>query len=194
MNASKQASRPEPYFLADHGALDLLNSVASVDGETHDFWQSDEDVRQWLLLSGLVQVPAALEFESGALLTEARALREALRLQVENRKAGKPVSVEGLNRFLAQSPSYIQISQMDDGGLRTERIYRQQTPAQLLGPVAELVASLLVEGNFDLIRVCEHPDCTLWFYDRTKAHRRRWCSMALCGNRAKVAKFRRQQK
>ena len=45
----------------------------------------------------------------------------------------------------------------------------------------------------ELIRECEHPDCVLWFYDRTKSHRRRWCSMALCGNRHKVAEFRKRQ-
>ncbi|WP_246856811.1 CGNR zinc finger domain-containing protein [Brenneria corticis] len=64
----------------------------------------------------------------------------------------------------------------------------------MLGPIAELAASLISEKSFELVRKCEHPECSLWFYDRTKAHRRRWCSMALCGNRAKVARFRRQQK
>jgi predicted RNA-binding Zn ribbon-like protein len=58
--------------------------------------------------------------------------------------------------------------------------------------VAEAVAQLLVEGNVALIKQCEHPDCILWFYDRTKAHKRRWCSMALCGNRHKAAQFRKR--
>jgi predicted RNA-binding Zn ribbon-like protein len=31
------------------------------------------------------------------------------------------------------------------------------------------------------------------FYDRTKSHKRRWCSMALCGNRHKVAEFRKRR-
>lgn len=34
------------------------------------------------------------------------------------------------------------------------------------------------------IRQCHHPDCVLYFFDRTG--RRRWCSMAACGNRAKA--------
>ena len=33
----------------------------------------------------------------------------------------------------------------------------------------------------------------LMFYDRTKSHKRRWCSMALCGNRHKVAEFRKRR-
>lgn len=45
--------------------------------------------------------------------------------------------------------------------------------AQQPGPVAEQAADLLVNGDFSLVRECKHPDCTLWFYDLTKAHRRR---------------------
>jgi predicted RNA-binding Zn ribbon-like protein len=36
--------------------------------------------------------------------------------------------------------------------------------------------------------------CTLWFVDRTKAHRRIFCSATTCGNRAKVAAFRQRQR
>jgi predicted RNA-binding Zn ribbon-like protein len=64
----------------------------------------------------------------------------------------------------------------------------------VLMPIGEAIARLLVEGDFDLVRQCESTDCTLWFYDRTKSHHRRWCSMSMCGNRAKVAAFRARQK
>jgi predicted RNA-binding Zn ribbon-like protein len=40
------------------------------------------------------------------------------------------------------------------------------------------------------VRKCEAHDCTLLFEDATRSGRRRWCSMALCGNRMKVAAFR----
>ena len=60
----------------------------------------------------------------------------------------------------------------------------------MLGPVAEAAAELIANGDFSLIRRCENPQCVLWFYDRTKAHVRRWCSMAACGNRHKVTAYR----
>lgn len=53
------------------------------------------------------------------------------------------------------------------------------------------VAAALVElfsAEPDRIRACEHPDCVLWFHDTSKAGRRRWCTMAGCGNRAKSAR------
>lgn len=63
---------------------------------------------------------------------------------------------------------------------------------QILGSIAEGVGSLLADGEFSRVKQCEHPDCVLWFYDRTKAQRRRWCSMAICGNRVKAAQFRKR--
>jgi predicted RNA-binding Zn ribbon-like protein len=48
----------------------------------------------------------------------------------------------------------------------------------------------MCHADFRLIRACEGSACTILFLDRTKAHARRWCSMAICGNRAKVAAYR----
>jgi predicted RNA-binding Zn ribbon-like protein len=64
----------------------------------------------------------------------------------------------------------------------------------LLVPIAEAAADLLCAGNFEYLRKCENPACVLLFYDTTKNHRRRWCSMAACGNRAKVAQFYQRQR
>ena len=73
------------------------------------------------------------------------------------------------------------------------RIWEQRTPQQALAALAEAAAELLVSGDFELIRRCESETCVLWFYDRTKSHGRRWCSMATCGNRHKVMAFRKRR-
>jgi predicted RNA-binding Zn ribbon-like protein len=44
------------------------------------------------------------------------------------------------------------------------------------------------------VKACEGPACTLLFADHTRGHARRWCSMALCGNRAKQAAHRHRLK
>lgn len=64
----------------------------------------------------------------------------------------------------------------------------------LLEPIAQAIVDLLLNTPLELVRKCEACDCTLLFHDKTKAHRRRWCSMALCGNRMKVAAFRSRKK
>jgi len=41
-------SPDSPALIADHPVLDMLNTIANVDGQPHDFWQTDEDVSDWL--------------------------------------------------------------------------------------------------------------------------------------------------
>ena len=54
------------------------------------------------------------------------------------------------------------------------------------------VASL--DGTFQHLRTCASQDCRAVFYDRSKNHSGRWCSMEVCGNRAKVRAWRERQR
>lgn len=178
-----------PWFLADHPALDFINTEAIVEGQTHDFWQTDQDVEAWLKQAGLAADGPMPQHKPGALLQAARRLRQIIRDNVQQHKAGEGVDIQALNALLVEATSHLQLTG-EPGALQIRRVYAGQRVMQQLGQVAEQAAMLLAQEDFSRVRACEHPACTLWFYDRTKAHRRRWCSMALCGNRAKVARFR----
>lgn len=178
---------PEAPQVGDHLALDLLNTEARSQGVAVDYWATSEDVHRWLVRQGVV--PASQDTPPD-LLAHGRELRTAVREAVSTRKAGGPIALDVLNAHLhayLTSP----LLQRDEAGVLTlTRAPRGDTTASLLGPVAEAAAQLLAEGDFALVRQCEHPDCVLWFYDRTKSHKRRWCSMAQCGNRHKATRFR----
>lgn len=62
--------------------------------------------------------------------------------------------------------------------------------ASLLGAVAESVAS----GSWDRLKICRNPDCRWAYYDHSRNRSRAWCSMAMCGNRAKAKAFRRRSR
>src|SRR5262249_57303257 len=65
-------------------------------------------------------------------------------------------------------------------------LFEQRTadgPNDLLGELARHIAELLVNAEPALVKQCDGAGCTLWFLDRTKGHRRRFCSVAACGNR-----------
>lgn len=55
----------------------------------------------------------------------------------------------------------------------------------LLGPIALSAAELLVSPDLPRVRLCMGDHCAWLFVDRTKNLSRRWCDMAVCGNRAK---------
>lgn len=187
------ATAPDaPLLIADDPVLDMLNTAANVNGQPHDCWQTDDDVSSWLVHAGWLAEPLAGRYPAGVLLAVARHLREVIRVLVKARKAGRPASADALNVFLRQAPSH-PVLVWNGGTPRVERLRPADSVEQCLAPLAEAAAHLLAEGDFQRVRMCEHPECTLWFYDRTKSHRRRWCRMAVCGNRHKVAEYRKRQ-
>jgi predicted RNA-binding Zn ribbon-like protein len=182
-----------PPRVADHLALELLNTVFGLNGELVDSLQSDKDVLRWLADFGWPVKDNFANSKPETLLHSARTLREAIRKLVETRKACKRADVAHFNAFLAESQSHLKLSPGKGGIVNLEREWKQRTPEEILAPVAEAAAELLATGDFNLVRHCEDSECVLWFYDRTRSHHRRWCSMATCGNRNKVAAFRQRQ-
>jgi predicted RNA-binding Zn ribbon-like protein len=177
-------------FVGDNLAINFINTRRMVEGQLTDTLQSDSDVKAWLRRLEIPVAKGTLPFSDGVLLQTARDLREIALAAVRDRKSGKNPSLVALNRFLADAPSHAVLTTDDARNIRVTRVYGKETVEAFLAPVAEAVADLLADGDFDLVRHCEGNACVMWFYDRTKGHRRRWCTSTGCGNRAKVAAFR----
>ena len=177
-------------WVGDHLALDLLNTQARGANGTVEYWQSDDDVMGWLRQAGIAAPSACIDRDS--LLAEAMKLRSLARRLIERHKEGIAEDLSELNIYLHAYLSSPHLERISDGTLVLTYVTHGEGIDSLLGPIAQAVAQLLAEGDAGLIKQCEHPDCILWFYDRTKAHRRRWCSMAVCGNRYKAAQFRKK--
>jgi predicted RNA-binding Zn ribbon-like protein len=177
-------------FVGDNLAINFINTRRMIEGQLTDTLQSDSDVKAWLKR---LEVPVAKRtphFGDGVLLEGTRELREIALAAVKDRKSGKKPSLVALNRFLADAPSHAVLTTDDARNIRVTRVYGNETLEAFLAPVAEAVADLLADGDFNLVRHCKGDACVMWFYDRTKGHHRRWCTSTGCGNRAKVAAFR----
>ncbi len=203
--------RPAPFFLGEDPALDFLNSVAAPSGREIDWLADGRDLIAWLEQARAVPADIAAHFRkaagSGALdgvAAEARELREWFRGFVRDH-AGQLLrerdlrELAPLNTLLARDQSFRQIEIADGGkqnkhgrrgALRWQAQRHWGSPKTLLLPIAEAMGDLVCEEDFTMVRKCESPTCTLWFLDVSKAHARRWCSMAVCGNRAKAAAHR----
>jgi predicted RNA-binding Zn ribbon-like protein len=180
-------------FLGGHAALDFLNTVARVDGDLVDSLQTNDDVVEWLRQAGMLPGTWAGDAPPRALLRTARALRENVRGLVEQRKLGTRGDLSVINAFLAQARSYPKLHWKKSGVLSLERVGSHATAEQMLAPVAEAAADLLITADFTRVRRCDDATCVLWFADHTRAGKRRWCSMAVCGNRRKVTAFRERR-
>jgi predicted RNA-binding Zn ribbon-like protein len=180
--------------LADDPALDFLNTIERTESGMREYLETDNDVVVWMQTAGFLDKGVQPDFKNGALANAARALRDTIRKLTIQKKNGKRVDVAALNSFLSHARYHVNLVRKPHGVLDVIHEYERFTPEQFLSPVSQAAAELLVTGDFDLVRKCESEECVLWFYDRTKAHRRRWCSMATCGNRHKVANFRARQR
>ena len=190
----KQDSRPGPLFLAGNLALDFLNTRMRVNGKFVDVLQSDQDVLHWLKQAGLAVPTFRPHAARMALLVCARTLRENIRTLVEKRKAGRCGDPSLLNRFLSAAQSHSRLVWNKPRSLNIEKLRRNHTPEAILAPVSEAAADLLATADFTFVKHCQDETCILWFSDRTKSHHRRWCSMRICGNRQKVAAYRRRRR
>jgi len=191
-------------FVADSPGLDFLNSIATPVDTPVDWIADGAGLLAWLRQSQLVpsatldrvekeESPKALD----ASAAQARELREWLRRFVVKYK-GHPLLVrntqelEPLNALLRQDQSFYQLV-VGKEGIHLDAQRRWSSPQTLLLPIAEAVARMISEEDFTHIKACEGHACTLIFADHTRARGRRWCSMGICGNRAKVSAHRKRQ-
>lgn len=179
-------------LLGDHLAMDLLNTEARSGDKIVDYWTSDAAVLRWLGQNDIFPGAQQRALADGELLSQAKALRALAHQLITAFRQQKTPDISELNTYLHSYVSVPHLAPDSDGKLEITRLSCGDSAASMLGQVAEAVAQLLVEGDATLVKQCEHPDCILWFYDRTKAHKRRWCSMATCGNRYKAAQFRKR--
>lgn len=66
--------------------------------------------------------------------------------------------------------------------------------AAAFGTIVAIAFVSAFDGSFDHLKLCANETCRSAFFDRSKNHSGRWCSMATCGNRAKVRAWRERQR
>lgn len=196
-------SRPDPFFIADDLGLDFLNSIATPVDTVIDWIDSGEGLLSWMEQARMVPAKAlkalreqAMPDEIDGVAVQARSLRTRCRAFVEERKgrpltAGDLEALAPLNRLLERDDAFKTIVARDDvDGLDLLSMRRWRTPELLLLPIGEALARTVCEVDFRDVKACEGHICTLLFVDHTRGRARRWCSMAVCGNRAKQAAHR----
>lgn len=204
---------PPAMFVAGLPGIDFLNSLAIPVDTLVEWIGNGKDYLDWLKQAGLLTPGDISIIESNFSVGEldeiarrARELREWFRGFVKEHK-GKSLSPRALAKlkplndllgldqvFWSIVPRAITPPDKNDGPsplifrLRPQRRWR--APESLLAPVAEEIAKVVCYADFSCIKACEGKNCVLFFYDETRRRKRRWCIMAVCGNRAKQEAYR----
>ena len=201
--------RPPAIFVADSLGLDFLNSIATPVDSPVDWLDSGDGLLRWLTQAELVPADALNELKARAMPGEldkvadqARALREWFRRFV-HKHMGRPLAPKALqelgplNKLLQRDETFSQISrhrERDGDRFELRAMRRWRSSESLLLPIGETLAKFVCEEDFARVKACEGHKCTLVFADHTRMQARRWCSMAICGNRAKQAAHRNRLK
>lgn len=175
-------------FRGGHAVLDATATVLGrLKATPKDQWQSADDVARWFVAAGLA---ATTPVTAAGDLAAARALRETLYQLAQARIAGVAPDAALLAELNAQAALPAAVPQIGTDG----RVCFAGTLAEFLALLAREAAVLFGSDLGGRLHACEGGGCTVLFLDTSRAGDRRWCSMAACGNRAKVAEFRRRKR
>ena len=200
------AQRPEPFFVCDHSALDFLSTFTAPWG-THIEWIANgQDLLDWLCQAELITESVKAHFlitfstqQLDEVAAEARSLREWFREFIVNhaepsRKSIAVAELQRINEILVQDRQHKLLIENPQGEPQWQYQRDWGQASTLLLPLAEVLGDLVCNTELSQVRNCEGPTCNLYFVDVSKNKKRRWCTMSVCGNRAKAAAHRARRK
>lgn len=184
--------------------MDFLNTRCVPRGETLEWLESGRAFLDWLVLVELIERADATRLRRrcgldalDAAAAEARRVREWARGWIARWRVAPHADysreVAQLNELLARAAVHREIV-AGAGALRLTERHPLDSLDELIAILATQIALLITSEDPALVKQCADADCTLSFLDRTKSHRRMFCSASACGNRAKVAAFRERQR
>jgi len=157
------------------GGTDLLSDTAGM--------------AEWFAHEGLA--PGGVRATRGV-LARAIALREALRVVLVAHNGGGSVPAQA-SRTLddAARRARLRLHFGDDGG--ASLVPEAAGVDGALGRLVAIVHDSIAQGTWSRLKACREHECEWAFYDHTKNRSGAWCSMQVCGNRAKARAFRERQ-
>ncbi len=134
--------------------------------------------------------------EAKRALASAVQLREAISevfYALARKRPVPPVSLVILNQHVQEAAQHLGLV---GGGYHFEWKFESESYDLFapLWPIARDAAELLASERLEYVRACASKTCEWLFLDESKNHRRRWCDMTKCGNRAKVRRFYTRKK
>lgn len=174
-------------FRGGSAAIDLAATLqARLSATPRELLGTPQDLDRWLVSAGLVQcAPGATATD----LATARVLRETVFALAGD--AGHTHfdrhACDALNRIAAM-PSAPPVLGADG------RVTLDGSVHALLSSLARDAVAIFGGRSAAHVRQCQSPTCTIFFVDTSRSGDRRWCSMSACGNKAKVAEFRKRKR
>jgi predicted RNA-binding Zn ribbon-like protein len=179
---------PRFQFIGGSLAIDFVNTVGDRQVSRRDYFQSPNDVRTWAVQAHLVEAGRRVRDLTPADLRRVIAAREqiyALLYAVATRRPLPRRSLEWLNEMVGRIDRQRRLVPSAHG-----LAWNWGTNAPLadlvIGAAVRDLVRLLTDEQRPILSECVGSNCGWLFLDRSRGGRRKWCSMADCGNREKA--------
>ena len=173
------------------GELELvrqfLNTVDFEEGT--DELETPRGARRWLVAQGLIRRNEQVSERDRMRLVELRAALRAL-AEVHSGAPLAPGALVRLNRQAAKASIAAVFTGSDDVQLVGDKGDVDDAVSALLAIVCESIR----DGTWSRLKACRDETCRWAFYDASRNRVGTWCSMAVCGNRAKTRAYRERQR
>ncbi len=146
-------------------------------------------MERWLVAHRLMESGNVV---SEADLKNAIAVREAIRgvIGANTGVTIYPLDIATLNGAAAASRLRARFGA--DGKARLEP--EAGGVAGAMGRMVAAVFTAMADDDWGRLKLCGSSTCRWAFFDRSRNHSSRWCTMASCGNRQKARRFRQRAK
>jgi len=182
---------PPFLFIANNIAIDFANTLITDRGTEVDLLENSNGLFNWATEAGFSVEKLKNTDNDQLTLKKTKELRAAIKNLVEATIDNRPTpqdSLVTLNRWLPKGVIEQHLIEQE-GKLTLSPLHSQLSVEILLGQIATEAAYLLSSPKITKLKCCSNPQCVLTFLDISRSGKRKWCSMDICGNRAKAATF-----
>jgi predicted RNA-binding Zn ribbon-like protein len=175
--------------------LELLLTGGPAPCDRYEVLHTPADLAGWLVGSRLAEHAVIREPElriRPAELRRIKAFRDAMWSAVRNLVAGKRIAHKDLGVINESATAEPVVPRIEPRTGRRTWV-SPITGTGVLGAAAREAIDILSGELAGRVRQCGADDCHLVFLDTSRPGKRRWCSMARCGNRNKVRGYRTRQ-
>ena len=164
---------------------DFVNTVDLEDGD--EALAIPAALSDWLAEHGLADPGERFDHED---LARAIAVREALRALLLANNGGELDPGAPATLTAAADRARLTVVLDEHGHARVEP--SAAGIDRVFGRLLGIVARAQADGTWERMKACPWHTCHVAFYDHSRNRSRTWCSMAVCGNRAKAQTYRRR--
>ncbi|MGG3915858.1 CGNR zinc finger domain-containing protein [Rossellomorea vietnamensis] len=193
-----------PYtMVGERLCMDFINTVSWRESteKRRDWFTSYAKLVDWSVHAEVLTVQQAQDLLGEAEKNPSKAeevLNQAIELREVMYRLFKSISMktspndQDLVRFNESVSHFYQSLQViqDENQFTLKFIQTDKNLDTMLPPILQSAVNLLISKNeLERVKQCEGDPCGWLFFDTSRNKSRRWCSMADCGNRAKVRRF-----